>query len=263
MNADYKELRIYLYPLAIYSIVSVCAVLMLSACTQAQYDRLKYVGKEPPMQKLESPTEQPDYAPISWPAENSKPAPILTANSLWQGGSKTFFKDQRAREVGDILRVQVNISDKAELDNKTERTRTNTEGLDVLSAFGIEEKIFDGLPGQANPADLIDIAGDLEQEGEGIIEREEVIETEVAAVVTQVLPNKNMVIRGTQEIRVNHEIRQLTIQGIVRPEDIASNNIINSSQIAEARISYGGRGLITDLQQPRIGSQLMDILSPF
>ncbi len=245
-------------------ISSFCLLAITTGCTRAQLERLNYVGKEPPMEKVENPAAKNGYAPISWPIPDSKAQNARTANSLWADGSKTFFKDQRARNVGDILMVKVGIKDKAELANKTERKRDSNESLDLPGLFGMENKIYDALPGDINsPTGLLDVTGSTDSTGDGTIEREETIETSVAAVVVQVLPNGNMVINGTQEVRVNFEVRQLTVNGIIRPEDISQTNSVELSQIAEARISYGGKGLITDLQQPRIGNQLVDILSPF
>lgn len=242
----------------------VSATLLTAACTQSQLDRLEYVGKHPPLEKFSNPTEQAGYAPITWPAAPPKAMPLRTANSLWTPGSTSFFKDQRANRVGDILTVNVQISDRAEFENSTELERQNTDDLDLPGLFGLEGKVFQALPGEVGGTnDIISINSTRDVEGEGTIEREETIETQIAAVITQVLPNDNLVVTGTQEIRVNFEVRQLTVQGIVRPEDIGATNTINLNQLAEARISYGGRGLITDLQQPRVGSQIVDILSPF
>jgi flagellar L-ring protein precursor FlgH len=82
-------------------------------------------------------------------------------------------------------------------------------------------------------------------------------------VVTQVLPNGNLVVAARQEIVVNSELRELKVTGVVRPQDIASDNTVLHDRMAEARIQYGGRGQMTDLQSPRWGQQLMDILLPF
>ncbi|MEY9286862.1 flagellar L-ring protein precursor FlgH [Bradyrhizobium yuanmingense] len=181
-------------------------------------------------------------------------------NSLWRNGSRAFFKDQRARQVGDLLTVAVNITDKANIENDTSRSRSNKEDSGITDFIGSQtitqaNKI---LPGRILTADSTSSS-----EGKGSVDRKEALQTNVAAVVTQVLPNGNLVVEGKQEIRVNFEIRELIVAGIVRPEDIQSDNTIDSTKIAQARIAYGGRGQITDVQQPRYGQQVMDVLLPF
>lgn len=237
------------------------AILTLSACTSAQLDRLKEVGKAPALEEIQNPQEK--SAPVTWPKERSKNAHIATANSLWSHNSKDFFRDQRAYRVGDILTVTIMISDKAELDNKTESKRSGRDSLAVPQVFGMQEQLTGWLPGNATPSSLLDVTGSMDNSGEGIIEREEQIDTEVAAVVTQVMDNGNLVIYGSQEIRVNFEVRQLTVEGVVRPEDVSPSNTVDSNRIAEARISYGGKGLISEVQQPRLGHQITDILAPW
>jgi flagellar L-ring protein precursor FlgH len=225
---------------------------------------MKWLGKEPPLSEIKNPQQHPNYAPIVWPNEKQSAIAPKTSNSLWNGNSKSFFADGRARNVGDILKVKVNIKDKAALDNKTERTRGASEKLGVPEIYGLTESIIELVPkASISGPNLLSVSGNMDNTGEGSIEREEEILTEIAAVVMQKLPNGNLVIYGSQEVRVNFEIRQLTIQGVVRPSDIGADNIINSSQIAEARISYGGKGIISDMQQPRIGNQVIDILSPW
>jgi len=225
-------------------------------------DRLEWVGQEPPMQEIND-LEEKAQAPVRWPAMDKNMGTIKTANSLWGKGSRAFFSDSRAGKVGDILIVKVEIKDKAELDNKTERKRENKDSIGANRFFGLENILTAWMPGKAVPATLLDVDGSMDNSGEGIIEREEIITTEVSAVVTQVLPNGNLVIYGSQEIRVNYETRQLTVEGVIRPEDISPSNEVRSNQIAEARISYGGKGLISDVQQPRMGAQLVDVLSPW
>jgi flagellar L-ring protein precursor FlgH len=180
-------------------------------------------------------------------------------NSLWRNGSRSFFKDQRARQIGDLLTVTVNITDQANFANETQRSRTTTEDSGITAFLGsslLGQKAV--LPGRLLTADST-----MGTDGKGTIVRQETLQTNVAAMVTQVLPNGNLVVEGKQEIRVNYEKRELIVAGIVRPEDIQSDNTIDSSKIAQARIAYGGHGEISDIQQPRYGSQVMDVLLPF
>jgi flagellar L-ring protein precursor FlgH len=232
----------------------------LSAC--GAVDRLANVGKPPALSAIEDPTAQAGYKPV----QMAMPAPeqvSYASNSLWRQGSRAFFKDQRARQLGDLVTVKVRITDRAQLDNQTKRTRKNSENLSADKLFGFETDLRKILPDEVTPDALVSAGSDSGSEGTGSIRRSENLTTNVAAVVTQVLPNGNLVIEGKQEIRVNFEVRELIVAGVIRPEDIEAENLIDSSKIAQARIAYGGRGQISDVQQPRYGQQVMDILLPF
>jgi flagellar L-ring protein precursor FlgH len=235
--------------------------LMLTGCAST-LDRLQQVGKTPSLTDITNPQTNPHYQPLSWPMPETPQPERSYANSLWQPGARAFFRDQRAARVGDLLKVKISINEKAELDNQTDSSRASNENLAAPAVFGLEHQIVD-LANDPNPANLFNVTGSSTKNGTGSTKRGEKIETTVAAMVTQILPNGNLVIKGSQEIRVNFELRQVTVEGVIRPEDISSDNMIDSTQIAEARIGYGGRGQITDIQQPRWGTQLIDVLSPF
>lgn len=226
------------------------------------YSRIASIGSEPPLSNIENPVNKRGYQPVTLPMP--RPQSVLQqANSLWRPGSKAFFKDQRANRVGDIVTVEVSIDDNASLSNETTTTRANSETASMPNLLGMETQLTKVLPEALDVSSLVDLASDSSVAGTGEVARTETIEMQIAAIVTQILPNGNLVISGRQEIRVNFESRDLTISGVVRPEDITSANTIASAKIAEARISYGGRGHLTDVQQARYGQQLFDIIFPF
>src|SRR6201994_2875200 len=222
-------------------------------------DRLSQIGETPKLSSIENPTTQPGYKPVQMPM----PKPEIVSynpNSLWRNGSRSFFKDQRAHQIGDLLTVTVNITDQANFANETQRQRTATEDSGITAFLGsavLGQSAKNALTGRLFQAD-----SNSQTDGKGSIVRQETLQTNVAAIVTQVLPNGNLVVEGKQEIRVNYEKRELIVAGMVRPEDIQSDNTIDSSKIAQARIAYGGHGEISDIQQPRYGSQVMDVLLP-
>lgn len=240
------------------------AAVLLSAASLAgcsAIDRIGSIGEKPALSQIENPQAQAGYRPVSLPM----PSPLVAErqpNSLWRAGSRAFFKDQRANRIGDILTVVISIDEKGTLTNDTRRTRANAETNNLTSLFGFQDAISRILPGKPIPA-LVDLDSDVSNRGTGAINRAEKINLRLAALITQVLPNGNMVLHGRQEVRLNYEIRELQLAGVIRPEDISSQNTISYDQIAEARVSYGGRGQIMDVQQPRYGSQLLDVLLPF
>jgi flagellar L-ring protein precursor FlgH len=222
-------------------------------------DRLSQIGEQPKLSAVENPTAQPGYKPVQMPMPKPEVA-SYNANSLWRNGSRAFFKDQRAARVGDLLTVTVNITDKANLSNETQRSRVAKENSNITDFLGAKTIT---QPNKILPGNLLATDSTSTADGKGSVNRQESLTTNVAAVVTQVLANGNLVVEGKQEIRVNYEIRELIVAGVVRPEDIQSDNTIDSTKIAQARIAYGGRGQIMDVQQPRYGQQVVDVLLPF
>lgn len=236
-------------------------VLMGAACAGcSSIDRIKNIGEQPPLSAIENPTAMAGYKPVQMPMPPAQAA-SYSPNSLWRNGSRAFFKDQRAHQIGDILTVKVNITDKAAIANQTQRSRANSEDSGIDDFIG--SQLLTGNAAKVLPGRILTADSTASSEGKGGVNRSEAVQTNIAGVVTQVLPNGNLVIEGRQEVRVNYEIRELIVAGIVRPEDIESDNTIHSTKIAQARIAYGGRGQITDVQQPRYGQQVLDIVLPF
>ena len=185
------------------------------------------------------------------------------SGSLWRSGPRSLFGDRRAKLVGDILTVTIEIADTAEISNTTTRSRTGSDEVSVSAAFGLTQLADKVLSGGNTLNPGVSAEGSQNSAGNGQISREEEITLRLAATVVNVLPNGHLVIRGSQEVRVNFELRDLQIAGIVRPEDISRQNVITYDKIADARIAYGGRGQITNVQQPRYGQQVVDLISPF
>jgi flagellar L-ring protein FlgH len=234
--------------------------LTLSACNT--FTRLSELGTGPKTSEIVNPVKRPNYRPVSMPMPGLKKV-SHNANSLWRPGARAFFRDQRASEVGDILTVNLSISDSADLDNKTTRARNDKEDADLTNLLGLENELTKMLPQAIVPANTVSLGTVHSTEGTGAIGRAETIEVTLAGIITQILPNGNLVIFARQELKVNFEMREVMVTGVVRPEDIDYANTIEHDKIAEMRVAYGGRGTLSDLQQPRIGTQAIDILFPF
>ncbi len=183
--------------------------------------------------------------------------------SLFASGQQALVGDRRARQRGDILTIVIEIDESAEMRNTTDRSRTTGERLSIEALLGLDELAERELAGDATLDPAVELAGQSRSRGSGSTRRNEKLTMRLAATVVDVLPNGHLVIQGDQEVRVNFELRDLRITGIVRPEDINRRNEVNYDRIAGARIAYGGRGQITDLQQPRLGQQISDMILPF
>ncbi len=229
------------------------AASMLAGCGTAE--RLSRIGQPPALSPLANPTSRSDYRPLTMPMPNPIQSTSVT-NSLWRPGARAFFKDQRAKNVGDVMTVVINIqNERAQLAQSTSRTRTSGEDASVTGFFGVSPI--------ENAEPHIAAEGESSYTGSGAVQRTENIRLRLAATVMQVLPNGNLAVSGRQEVRVNGDLRELFVQGVIRSEDIRADNTISWDRISEARISYGGRGTITDAQQPRYGQQVFDALFPF
>jgi flagellar L-ring protein FlgH len=242
--------------MARWAVIFTCG-LTVSGCGMLQ--RLSDVGRPPEMTKSADPTKDPGYRPMTMPMPKTEVAPN-EANALWRQGSRAFFKDQRAAQVGDIVTVVVSMTDSANLNNVTTLTRSSGEQAGVPDFVGLTSKLPKSV---LDPSKLISLSSSNSNTGNGQIQRNEAVTLRLAGVVTQVLPNGNLVVAARQEFVVNSELRELTVTGVIRPQDIASDNTVLHDRMAEARIQYGGRGQMTDLQTTRWGQQLMDILLPF
>jgi flagellar L-ring protein FlgH len=240
-----------------WTVVVACG-LAVSGCGALQ--RLSEVGRPPEMSRSGDPTKDPNYRPMTMPMPKVQEAPN-EANALWRQGSRAFFKDQRAAQVGDIVTVVVAMTDSAQLNNQTTSSRTSGEQAGIPDFAGLTSRL--GLTQFIDPSKLISLSSSNNAVGSGKVQRNEAVTLRLAGVVTQVLPNGNLVVAARQEFVVNNELRELKVTGVVRPQDIASDNTVLHDRMAEARIQYGGHGQMTDLQAPRWGQQLMDILLPF
>ena len=204
---------------------------------------------------------EPDLAAL--PAGRQRAPVDASPGSLWRAGPDTLFGERRAKDVGDLLTVLIEIDEKAELANKTDDNRTSDVSFGAPNLFGLESVIKDALPGHPTTDTLAKLSGSGKNSGDAAIKRSEKITLKIAATVTDILPNGNMVIRGSQEIRVNSELRDLQISGVVRTRDISRNNTVSYDKIGEARISYGGRGQLTAVQSPGAGGRMLRSLLPF
>ena len=238
--------------------VSILAMLSLvSAC-----GRSDHIGKAP---SFTSPTITSEYNAMmspGLPLRSETTSPMSQA-SLWSGTRQSLLGDRRAVQQGDILTVVIEIDEKAEISNATDRSRAGSESLGVPGLFGLPQRLDEQLPDGASSNDLVSINSNSSSSGDGSVKRKEKLTLRVAATIVDVLPNGVLSIAGSQELRVNMEMRELLVTGYVRPEDISRQNEITYDKIASARVSYGGRGQISDVQQPRIGQQVLDVILPF
>jgi flagellar L-ring protein precursor FlgH len=236
--------------------ISASAVLLLGACAN-----LAEVGQVPDLTPLDGSAEE--RAMLAFPGEAVARTSPTSSASLWSGSQQFLLGDARARIPGDILTVVIEIDESAEISNTSSRSRSGSESLELPSLIGIPQRLEEILPGDATLDEAVRAESESSSSGDGQVRRNERLTLRIAATVVEVLTNGVMRIQGSQEVRVNFEIRELLVSGYVRPEDVTRANEITYDKIASARISYGGRGQISDVQQPRYGQQVLDTVLPF
>ncbi|WP_297772873.1 flagellar basal body L-ring protein FlgH [uncultured Roseovarius sp.] len=237
--------------------ISLILILSVAACA-----RMDHIGKAPSFTPTMNSTEQLAMLNPGLPLSTARETALQHA-SLWSGGKQSLLGDRRAAQRGDIMTVVIEIDEEAEISNSTERSRSGSETLAIPDLFGLPQRINKDLPEGASLDRAVGLNSSGRSGGDGSVSRSEELTLRVAATVMQVLPNGVLEIQGSQEVRVNFELRELLVTGFVRPEDISRKNEITYDKIAAARISYGGRGQITDVQQPRLGQQVLDAILPF
>ena len=227
----------------------------LAAC-----GRLDNVGKAPPFTPVERGNE---YFAMSGAPFDATDGGVTGGASLWSGSSASLLGDRRAGQRGDILTVVIEINDSAQISNSTARNRAGSESLSIPSLFGLPQRLGGLLPEGESYDPAVDTSSQSTFKGDGSVQRREKLTLRIAATVVETLPNGVLRIEGTQEVRVNGELRELVVTGFIRPEDISRQNEVTYDKIAGARIAYGGRGLISEAQRPRYGQEAVDALVPF
>nr|WP_319947374.1 flagellar basal body L-ring protein FlgH [uncultured Shimia sp.] len=230
--------------------------------TAAACGRMDHMGKPPSF----TPTmnNQEHFAMMNKPLPLSSDSSLVTEQaSLWSGGKSSLLGDRRAMARGDIMTIVIEIDEEAEISNETQRSRKGSESLAMPQLFGVSQRLNEKLPTGASADQLVSIDSTGKSSGDGSVSRSEKLTLRVAATVVDVLPNGILAIEGSQELRVNFEMRELLVSGFVRPADVSRQNEVTYDKIASARVSYGGRGQITDVQQPRYGQQILDAVLPF
>ncbi len=236
--------------------------LLLACATAAGCGRQDHLGKAP---SFTPPVAGTEHGAMMDPGLPYTPevAPVVPGVSLWSDTRQSLLGDRRAMRRGDIMTVVVEIDDKAEISNATSRSRNGSDSLQIPQLIGLPQRLDTALPEGASAANAVSVTSSSTSGGNGSVRRNEKVTLRVAATIVEVLPNGVLHIEGSQEVRVNFEMRELIVSGYVRPEDISRQNEITYDKIASARVSYGGRGQITDMQQPRIGQQVLDAVLPF
>ena len=225
-------------------------------------ERASRMGNSPGFSEIDLYNNIDRYNEISCPVIQAVSNTNHSNGSLWVDNNTPFMNTKKQYKIGDIIKVKIKFSDKAEFENKTKRQRKSDENLNAKKVFGLQN-MFKTKNTTADSSKILDIEGKSKMQSDGFIDRKEEVNTDLPVIIVKNCDNGLLFISGKQEIEVNYEMREIAIQGIIKAEDISSEKTIDSSRVAEARIKYGGKGQVTDIQKPRWGLQIIDLISPF
>jgi flagellar L-ring protein precursor FlgH len=240
---------------------TICVV-FLSACASSKNLKLP---KSLPRNWQETSPPTDEFPFLSGGYEKNVPLrgrPSQTT-SLWSSSPKSLFGDRRASQLGDILTVEINIDEEAQLQNSITTGQSSEKKLEAASFFGIPQLVAKILPTGASLTPAVDISSSNNLSGQGNVSRKEKLTLRLAARVDAVLPNGYLRLMGRQEIIVNNELRYLQVSGVVRIADISRLNTITYDKIADAKIFYGGRGPITRTTKEKPGNRIIGKILPF
>ncbi|MDR1051235.1 MAG: flagellar basal body L-ring protein FlgH [Deltaproteobacteria bacterium] len=216
--------------------------------------------------KLNSPSTlaNQEAALVNPPVQTYPDPAVKTEGSLFSEDSRpNFFSDMKAERVGDIITINIVETSRASKTANTSTRRSNDVNASVDSLFGLEAPGKLPTPLGMNLAAGVQGGYSSQFSGTGSTSRNENITAKISARIVQVLPNDNLVVRGSQEILVNNEKQYITIQGVVRPADVATDNSVLSTYLADARIEYTGQGDLTNKQREGWLSRALDKIWPF
>lgn len=234
-------------------LMQLVVLIMLAGCSSSTSTRNTTIDSTPSPAMAQSIQMQRS-------SDNYEPA----QGSLWveQGGLGEMFINQKARRIGDIVTIKIVEAASATNQASTNTDRKNDMSIGLSNFFGLENR-YTATSSFFNPFSSLTSGYDSEFEGAGATKRSGALEAFITARIVQQLPNGNMIIEGNREVRVNNENQIITLTGMVRPRDISSDNIILSTYIADARISYSGSGIVNDRQKPGWLARLLDMIWPF
>ena len=204
---------------------------------------------------------QPRQRDYKLGAYEKEPAAV-SSGSLWQESSRSLVADFRASRVGDLVMVKIDESPEAKGDSETKLDRQSSMSVGAPQLFGFAQAMQKSHP-DLNMSDFLDVMSKTSFDGKGETTRSSRVQAAMAVRVKKALPNGDLFVEGTKVLKVNDEELHIYVSGVVRPEDIAQDNSVRSSVVADAEIEFVGRGVLSDNQSQGWLTRLLSTINPF